>query len=93
MGERAGTVPVSALLKQIPGKRRYSEVRCMATVAEKAIRSRPLSADGPMTRGSHGIAAALFALVWLSCVWFGSWPFNPNNATRLFGPVRKRSKG
>ena len=25
----------------------------------------------------------LFALVWLSCVWFGSWAFNPNSATRL----------
>lgn len=40
-----------------------------------------------MTRGSHGVAAGLFALVWLSCVWFGSWPFNPNNATRLFGAL------
>ncbi len=40
-----------------------------------------------MTRGSHGIAAGLFVLVWLSCVWFGSWPFNPNNATRLFGAL------
>jgi hypothetical protein len=38
-------------------------------------------------RGSHGIAAGLFALVWLSCVWFGSWPFNPNNGTRLFGAL------
>lgn len=26
----------------------------------------------------------LFALVWLSCVWFGSWSLNPNNATRMF---------
>ncbi len=25
----------------------------------------------------------LFALVWLSCIWFGSWAFNPNSATRL----------
>jgi hypothetical protein len=40
-----------------------------------------------MTRGSHGVAAGLFVLVWLSCVWFGSWPFNPNNATRLFGAL------
>ena len=40
----------------------------------------------------------LFALVWLSCVWFGSWALNPNNATRMFaglalfmlgsGPIR-----
>ena len=26
----------------------------------------------------------LFALVWLSCVWFGSWALNPNNATRMY---------
>jgi len=26
----------------------------------------------------------LFAFVWLSCTWFGSWALNPNNATRLF---------
>lgn len=31
--------------------------------------------------------ALLFALVWLSCVWFGSWVFNPNNATRLFAAI------
>ncbi|WP_294047284.1 hypothetical protein [Sphingomonas sp.] len=30
---------------------------------------------------------ALFALVWLSCTWFGSWAFNPNNATRLFAAM------
>ncbi len=38
------------------------------------------------TRGWH-LPALLFALVWLSCVWFGSWPFNPNNATRLFAAI------
>jgi hypothetical protein len=27
--------------------------------------------------------ALLFALVWLSCIWFGSWAFNPNSATRI----------
>ncbi|QDX27608.1 hypothetical protein FPZ54_17410 [Sphingomonas suaedae] len=27
--------------------------------------------------------ALLFVLVWLSCVWFGSWAFNPNSATRI----------
>lgn len=27
--------------------------------------------------------ALLFALVWLSCTWFGSWAFNPNSATRI----------
>ncbi|MES2096080.1 MAG: hypothetical protein V4459_04920 [Pseudomonadota bacterium] len=30
------------------------------------------------------VRALLFALVWLSCVWFGSWALNPNNSTRLF---------
>jgi hypothetical protein len=29
----------------------------------------------------------LFALVWLSCVWFGSWALNPNNSTRLFASM------
>lgn len=29
----------------------------------------------------------LFTLVWLSCVWFGSWAMNPNNATRLFAAM------
>lgn len=33
------------------------------------------------------VPALLFALVWLSCAWFGSWAFNPNNATRLFAAV------
>jgi hypothetical protein len=32
-------------------------------------------------------AVALFLLVWLSCAWFGSWEFNPNNSTRLFAAV------
>src|ERR1700712_1119909 len=29
----------------------------------------------------------LFALVWLSCAWFGSWALNPNNATRMFAAI------
>jgi hypothetical protein len=29
----------------------------------------------------------LFALVWLSCSWFGSWALNPNNSTRLFASM------
>ena len=29
----------------------------------------------------------LFLLVWLSAAWFGSWEFNPNNATRLFAAI------
>lgn len=40
--------------------------------------------DTPLVRGPHGVALVLFALVWFSCTWFGSWELNPNNATRLF---------
>ncbi len=42
-----------------------------------------------MTRSlpSRRTPILLFALVWLSCAWFGSWPFNPNNATRLFAAI------
>lgn len=29
----------------------------------------------------------LFALVWFSCAWFGSWELNPNNATRMFAAI------
>lgn len=29
------------------------------------------------------VSALLFALVWLSSIWFGSWAFNPNSATRI----------
>lgn len=29
----------------------------------------------------------LFALVWLSCTWFGSWALNPNNSTRMFAAI------
>lgn len=29
------------------------------------------------------VPALIFALVWLSCTWFGSWAFNPNSATRI----------
>lgn len=32
-------------------------------------------------------AALLFILIWLSCAWFGSWPFNPNNSTRMFAAI------
>jgi hypothetical protein len=34
-------------------------------------------------KGRWQVPALLFALVWLSCTWFGSWAFNPNSATRL----------
>ncbi len=33
------------------------------------------------------IAGLVFALVWLSCAWFGSWEWNPNNATRIFATM------
>lgn len=35
----------------------------------------------------------LFALVWLSCVWFGSWSLNPNNATRMFAALSLVEQG
>ena len=38
-------------------------------------------------RGPHKVALGLFALVWLSIIWFGSWQFNPNNSTRLFAAI------
>lgn len=43
-----------------------------------------------MTEGIHRIAAlrtVLFALVWLSVAWFGSWHWNPNSAVRLFSAI------
>ena len=44
-------------------------------------------------QGLGGIRAGLFLLVWLSCAWFGSWEFNPNNATRLFAAIRLVENG
>lgn len=38
-------------------------------------------------RAPYTVALLLFALVWLSCAWFGSYAFNPNNATRLFAAI------
>lgn len=35
----------------------------------------------------------LFALVWLSCAWFGSWALNPNNATRMFAGMALVERG
>ncbi|WP_193754552.1 hypothetical protein [Sphingomonas sanguinis] len=43
--------------------------------------------------GLGGIRAGLFLLVWFSCAWFGSWEFNPNNATRLFATIRMVEDG
>lgn len=41
----------------------------------------------PAVRGPHAVALALFLLVWLSVVWFGSNEFNPNSSTRLFAAI------
>lgn len=35
----------------------------------------------------------LFALVWLSCGWFGSWALNPNNATRMYAGMALVERG
>lgn len=42
---------------------------------------------GNARAGGWRVPCILFALVWLSCLWFGSWPFNPNNATRMFAAI------
>ncbi|MFV0623923.1 hypothetical protein ACBY01_07940 [Sphingomonas sp. ac-8] len=39
------------------------------------------------------IAWLLFALVWFSCGWFGSWEFNPNNATRMYAALSIAEQG
>lgn len=44
-------------------------------------------------RRSWRVPALLFALVWLSCTWFGSWAFNPNSATRLLAATAIVEKG
>ena len=35
----------------------------------------------------RSLRIVLFALVWFSCAWFGSWELNANNATRMFAAV------
>ena len=35
----------------------------------------------------------LFALVWLSAAWFGSWHWNPNSAVRLFAAIGIAERG
>ncbi|WP_277968096.1 hypothetical protein [Sphingomonas echinoides] len=44
-------------------------------------------------RGPHAVAAMLFGLVWISCVWFGSYALNPNTATRLFAAITLVERG
>lgn len=41
----------------------------------------------------RAVPVLLFALVWLSCGWFGSWEFNPNNSTRLFAAISLAERG
>ncbi|MEO5866846.1 MAG: hypothetical protein ABIS14_10980 [Sphingomonas sp.] len=60
------------------------------TVMAAAIDIAPIEAT---RRAPHGLAAGLFVLVWLSCIWFGSFALNPNNATRLFGAIELVEKG
>ncbi|MEZ0494870.1 hypothetical protein [Sphingomonas sp. IW22] len=36
---------------------------------------------------SRSSSVLLFALVWISAAWFGSWHGNPNNAVRLFAAI------
>jgi hypothetical protein len=35
----------------------------------------------------------LVALVWLSCIWFGSWELNPNNTIRLMSAIALAERG
>ena len=52
-----------------------------------------MTPSAPIVRAPHAVALLLFALVWLSCVWFGSFVFNPNSATRLFGTLALVERG
>lgn len=49
--------------------------------------------DAKIVRAPHAVALGLFVLVWLSCIWFGSWELNPNNATRMFGAIALVEQG
>jgi hypothetical protein len=40
-----------------------------------------------------GRRSILFVLVWLSCVWFGSWELNPNNTIRLMSAISLAERG
>ncbi len=40
-----------------------------------------------LKRTDRRIAVVLGLLVWFSAAWFGSWEWNPNNATRLFAAI------
>lgn len=45
------------------------------------------------TTAPRGTRALLFALIWLSVAWFGSWELNPNNATRMFAALSLVEQG
>jgi 4-amino-4-deoxy-L-arabinose transferase-like glycosyltransferase len=57
----------------------------MATITTAPAPS--TAAATPIVRGPHAVAIGLLLLVWLSCIWFGSNPYNPNTATRLFAAI------
>ena len=38
-------------------------------------------------------AGLIFMLAWLSCAWFGSWEWNPNNAVRMFSALSIATDG
>ncbi|WP_010185759.1 hypothetical protein [Sphingomonas sp. PAMC 26605] len=52
-----------------------------------------MTPSAPIVRAPHAVALLLFALVWLSCAWFGSFEFNPNSATRMFGALALVERG
>ena len=41
----------------------------------------------------RSLRIVLFALVWLSCVWFGSWERNDNQATRMYAAIGLVERG
>ena len=44
-------------------------------------------------RAGRAVPWLLFALLWFSYGWFGSWEFNPNNSTRLFAAISLAEQG
>ena len=63
----------------------------------KQVRHSGIERGNTPSSGTKGrrrqLPALLFALVWLSCTWFGSWAFNPNSATRLLAAAAIVEKG
>ncbi len=46
-----------------------------------------------MARGLGRHSGGIVPAGLVSCAWFGSWEFNPNNATRLFAAIRMVEDG